>query len=176
MKKVWGILLNIFMVIAIFTGCGKQDTVVSESNGPDVVYENSDEDYAAEEKTENDSEENIEDFEGFTLSGYNYKAESNGVYIVSTSGTSLYGLVNSKGEFVIPAEYDEMNFDGNGKILLKVEGKWGVYDTDGNEILPFEYDYISTGFQNYHVQKDGVDLIIDSNGASCIIKSVDVEN
>lgn len=169
MKKMLVILLNVFVAATMFTGCGKQDTSVLEKNDQESVSVSSEFEESVNSSGESDIVE--DDFEGFNLDGYSYEAESNGFYIVSTYGTSLYGLVNSKGDIVIPAEYDEMKFGSNDRVLLKVEGKWGVYDTDGKEVLPFVYDDIAAGVHNYYVKQDGNDMVIDSAGN--IVKQLD---
>lgn len=144
-------------------------TSVLEKNDQESVSVSSEFEESVNSSGESDIVE--DDFEGFNLDGYSYEAESNGFYIVSTYGTSLYGLVNSKGDIVIPAEYDEMKFGSNDRVLLKVEGKWGVYDTDGKEVLPFVYDDIAAGVHNYYVKQDGNDMVIDSAGN--IVKQLD---
>lgn len=169
MKKMLVILLNVFVAATMFTGCGKQDTSVLEKNDQESVSVSSEFEKSVNSSGESDIVE--DDFEGFNLDGYSYEAESNGFYIVSTYGTSLYGLVNSKGDIVIPAEYDEMKFGSNDRVLLKVEGKWGVYDTDGKEVLPFVYDDIAAGVHNYYVKQDGNDMVVDSAGN--IVKQLD---
>ena len=116
MKKMLVILLNVFVATTMFTGCGKQDTSVLEKNAQESVAVSSE----FEESVNSSEESNIveDDFEGFSLDGYNYEAESNGFYIVSTYGTSLYGLVNSKGDIVIPAEYRHVILNTSYSISL----------------------------------------------------------
>jgi len=64
-----------------------------------------------------------------------------------------WGIINSKGELVIDAVYDEIPDQGecdafslfcggNEDIIVVKDGKYGIVDLTGNEMLPFEYDYI----------------------------------
>ena len=109
------------------------------------------------ESTETVSDENIEEMPeaempeaemennmaGFSISGYTYEsggAAANGYYIVESSKSSLYGLVDAEGNFVIPAEYDEMEFAGRTEdrieVIVKIEGKYGVYDNKNQKVIP----------------------------------------
>lgn len=64
-----------------------------------------------------------------------------------------WGLINSKGDLVIDAVYDEIpdqsEYDafslfcgGNKDIIVVKDGKYGIADLTGKEMLPCEYDYI----------------------------------
>lgn len=135
------------------------------------------------ESTETVSDENIEEMPeaemennmaGFSISGYTYEsggAAANGYYIVESSKSSLYGLVDAEGNFVIPAEYDEMEFAGRTEdrieVIVKMEGKYGVYDNKNQKVIPMEYDLIRTGKINYLVTKDKTQSVWDFNG-NCI--------
>ena len=68
---------------------------------------------------------------------------------------------------VLPAEYDEMefvNFEDQILVKLKAEGKWGVYDGTGKEILPMEYDEIQEGNSRYLVTQDDRQKKVDCYG------------
>jgi len=72
------------------------------------------------------------------------------------------GFINKKGEYVIQPVYDDYDIGLNGlinkqnksslrKILnsvkfikVKKDGKWGIVDLTGKEIVPVIYDYISS--------------------------------
>ena len=151
MKKKATILLMGLLTVAIFNGCGNKDTSKDISVVDTAVTETQSE---QECETVSEAQEEVsteDDTQGFVLSGYKFRSEKNGFYIVSIEGLPFYGMVNAKGDFVIPAEYDEMEFAQNGNVLLKLEGKWGVFDTEGKEVLPFEYQEISAGINNYYV-------------------------
>ncbi|WP_297288833.1 WG repeat-containing protein [uncultured Flavonifractor sp.] len=48
----------------------------------------------------------------------------------------LYGFVDTKGEWVIPAQYIEVKYFRDGYAALKQEGGWGVIDTTGKLVIP----------------------------------------
>ena len=55
----------------------------------------------------------------------------------------FYGVINLQNKEVIPIIYEEMLMDSN-LVKLKKDGKWGLFDFNGKQILPIEYDAIST--------------------------------
>lgn len=48
----------------------------------------------------------------------------------------LYGFVDTKGEWVIPAQYIEVKYFRDGYAAVKQEGGWGVIDTTGKLVIP----------------------------------------
>lgn len=78
----------------------------------------------------------------YTCSSKNFDEETN-LAVVESSATQKWGVINKKGEVVIPLEYQEGTDISNGKIIAKKEGKWGILDTTGKVLLPFEYDYMN---------------------------------
>lgn len=72
-----------------------------------------------------------------------------------------YGMINYKGESVIPCIYDELNaftLDGQTYYIATAGGRAGII-TDANEImLPFEYNRLDRGYygtSNLFVAKKG---------------------
>jgi len=63
-----------------------------------------------------------------------------------------FGLMTRKSEIVIQSKYQEIVLVdlGNKNILAKVRryNKWGLVDTNGNEVVPCSYDFIGDT-QNY---------------------------
>jgi hypothetical protein len=57
---------------------------------------------------------------------------------------NLYGLLSIEGEVLTDAIYEKVSSLNNkpGVILVKQDGKYGVLDTKGNEIIPTKYDSI----------------------------------
>ncbi|MCM1302271.1 MAG: WG repeat-containing protein [Bacteroides cellulosilyticus] len=57
------------------------------------------------------------------------------------SGDGLkWGLLNKRGELVIPMKYDAMSIVSEGVICVRVNDKWGYVDIAGHEITPLKYD------------------------------------
>lgn len=50
-----------------------------------------------------------------------------------------YTIVNAKGEKVIPEEYEDIVYYGEGQFRAKKNGKYGLIDATGKTIVPFEY-------------------------------------
>lgn len=78
----------------------------------------------------------------------------------------LYGYVNSKNEYIIPAKYEEAKDFKDGYAIVKKNDKWGIVDASGKETVSCSYD----SCRHYHgtiwvVQKgDYYGLISATNG------------
>lgn len=68
-----------------------------------------------------------------------------------------WGFIDGVGALVIPAIYDDVDFDENNQLLnyysfrggfapVRLNGEWGVIDRIGETVLPFEYDIFSQVF------------------------------
>lgn len=189
-KRILVLMLALTIPFSVM-GCGGKEEKVGISDSVEATDSGSVEKEQTEEvdnsleSTETVSDENIEEMPeaelknnmaGFSISGYTYEsggAAANGYYIVESSKSSLYGLVDAEGNFVIPAEYDEMEFAGRTEdrieVIVKMEGKYGVYDNKNQKVIPMEYDLIRTGKINYLVTKDKTQSVWDFNG-NCIKK------
>ncbi len=49
------------------------------------------------------------------------------------------GLIDTLGNLVLPIEFQEIQRHAD-HLLLKKEGKWGLFDSGYKEVLPFKYD------------------------------------
>lgn len=81
----------------------------------------------------------------------------------------LFGFMSQKGEQIIPCQYSfAYPFDQRYKIAIvqKTNGKWGGIDTQGNTVIPFEYDVANDVFVNGKnaVIKDRSLVFIDTKG------------
>lgn len=109
-------------------------------------------------------------------------------FIVATKDNSsqklYYGLIDSKGQSIIPIQYEELDpyilaYSGNRELTVynknwrfKENGKYGVMKPFGEVVLPAEYEEIEVNKRNtwYHqddflsLKKEGLyGLIIDKN-------------
>ncbi len=99
-------------------------------------------------------------------------------FIVKDSETSKYGYINTRGIAKIPLEYDTLGLISAGtiydrglnytedKVIAKKDNKYGVIKlSNGDEILPFNYDNIYLGENNYYViREDKSYYLIDKDG------------
>lgn len=81
----------------------------------------------------------------------------------------LFGFMSQKGEQTTPCQYSfAYPFDQRYKIAIvqKTNGKWGGIDTQGNTVIPFEYDVANDVFVNGKnaVIKDRSLVFIDTKG------------
>ena len=81
----------------------------------------------------------------------------------------LFGFMSQKGEQIIPCQYSfAYPFDQRYKIAIvqKTNGEWGGIDTQGNTVIPFEYDVANDVFVNGKnaVIKDRSLVFIDTKG------------
>jgi len=54
------------------------------------------------------------------------------------SGKKNYGIISTQNKVLLPTEYDEIKAD-TGVLIFKKNGKWGLADKTGKELLPAEY-------------------------------------
>lgn len=99
------------------------------------------------------------------------------VAFIATNSSDKVGIVDTKGEIVIPFEYDDLAYSFGGgdvtdysyeknMITASKDGKWGVITLDkGKTKVEFEYDDIY--FNDYDAlvaKNEGLWYLIDMNG------------
>ncbi len=60
--------------------------------------------------------------------------------VVSKQGN--YGVLNGKGDWIIPADYQAITILPNLVLAAKKENRWGLLDSKGKVLLPLTYDKI----------------------------------
>lgn len=64
--------------------------------------------------------------------------------MVNTKNGTLYGYINSTGNFIIKPQYTQaMNFTENGTAIISKDGLWGLIDSTSRYIVKPTYDYIN---------------------------------
>ncbi len=63
--------------------------------------------------------------------------------IVLTKKNRQLGLIDARGNPILPNNYNEIHFYADNRYRVNVEGKWGIVATGGEVIMPFQYDYIA---------------------------------
>lgn len=53
-----------------------------------------------------------------------------------------FGWVDSTGTEILPPIYENVNYFRNGLFPVKLDGKWGVIEKNGNVVINFKYDLI----------------------------------
>lgn len=82
--------------------------------------------------------------------------------------TSLNGKLgfNKDGQVKIKNDYEQIEYDDTNKIiLLEKNGKFGLYDLDGNMILPVQYEDMELAGKIITASKDGKKIVFDANGS-----------
>ena len=69
---------------------------------------------------------------------YNYGAI---VDYISIENNSKYGILDTLGQIVLEANYDDISYDGF-RYLVKIAGKSGMRDAKGKELIPTCFDKI----------------------------------
>ena len=77
--------------------------------------------------------------------GYDVISYSNGVILLkSVGGNVKYGYMDYTGAWIVPPELEDAKPFVEGLAPAESGGKWGVFDTAGNVVIPFAYDSIQT--------------------------------
>lgn len=150
MKKVKTILLGSAVICGILVsicGCGK----ITEENG--TSYSDTTEDKKRDAETEEARIEETEEMvsadliENGLIFSTEYEVEDycQGCFIISKNDGLLYGVIDMKGEEILPIKYDDIEFlnkdrvkDGIDTILYlqtKYENEYTVINSMGQEIL-----------------------------------------
>jgi len=66
--------------------------------------------------------------------------------LIITEQNGKYGIVNKKGEVIIPFKYDFISSIGEGLIAVKLK-KWGFIDKTDEVVIPFRYDDMISPFR-----------------------------
>ena len=82
----------------------------------------------------------------FTLAeGYDVISYSDGLILLKTGGgDSKYGFMDYTGAWIVQPELEDAKPFVEGLAPVKSGGKWGVVDTGGRTVIPYEYDSIQT--------------------------------
>lgn len=87
--------------------------------------------------------------------------------LASAKRNNKWGFINSEGKFVIPSQYDKVDyFRPSSLCAVQKNGKWGFIDKTGKEIIPIIYQEVDQQMQdvNVIVKKNGKWAIFDNLG------------
>lgn len=89
--------------------------------------------------------------------------DDNYVYLI-TYNNGKAGILKN-GQTLIENAYENIEFDSTNNILvLQQNAKQGVYDLEGNMILPIQYENIIFAGKYLNAEKDGNLLVFDTTG------------
>ena len=92
-----------------------------------------------------------------------YYSFENGIAILDAPVTGLKGAINKEGKWVLPMEFVNIFYPGENGFIKVYDGHhWGLYDSDGGELFPIEYDdiYYDNGFEGVFKLKDGIKQLV----------------
>ncbi len=82
-------------------------------------------------------------------------------------GGLLMGLIDRDGHTVIPAEYDDLSWDGSRYAYVDRDGRHGCLDRTGRVVVPLEYDWIGEFDYGFAlVAREGRYGYVDETGAT----------
>lgn len=107
-----------------------------------------------------------------TIDGYSFgsSCEKNTLlFPIRENTTELYGYANLQGDIIVKPQFEQAyDFDLNKYSIVVKNGKSGAIDTQGNIIIPFEYDrllHTSAHGQDYFsgLKNDKIGLLDTNN-------------
>ena len=92
-----------------------------------------------------------------------YYSFGNGIAILEEPETGLKGAINKEGKWILPMIYKNIFYPNENGYMKVYDGDhWGLYDSDGRQLFPIEYDdiYYDKGFEGVFKLKDGIKQIV----------------
>lgn len=87
------------------------------------------------------------------------------VAVSSAAGGALMGLIDRDGNMVIPAEYDDLSWDGSRYAYVDLDGRHGCLDRTGRVVVMPEYDGIGEFDNGFAVVwRDGLHGYVNEEG------------
>ncbi|MCH1783553.1 WG repeat-containing protein [Psychrobacter glaciei] len=96
--------------------------------------------------------------EGLAMVGNNQKQQFS-----QKDESKSWGYINTIGEEVISLHYEDARPFEEGLAPVRLNGKWGVIDFQENQIVPFEYDAISSFEDGYAIVARAHPKIVESS-------------
>lgn len=96
-----------------------------------------------------------------------YYSFDNGIAIMEAPTTGLKGAINKEGKWVIPMKYKNVFYPDDCGFIKVYDGyHWGLYDSNGNEVFPIEYDeiYYDLAQEGVFALKDGIKQLLSVSG------------
>lgn len=76
------------------------------------------------------------------------------------------GIIDSRGEFLIPPHYENAIIAGNGRIGLKIKGCWTMAEANGRPLCDFQYETLGAYYRSGQAvaRRKGQYLFINREG------------
>lgn len=101
------------------------------------------------------------------MSCHNSNWSSGELYPINSNG--VCGYINSKGEMVIPPQFDDADYFYDDVALVYIDGGIGYINKEGTFVVEPKY-YCGTFFSNgraFVMKDDGTIVCIDKEGNTC---------
>lgn len=161
MKKIFAFALTLILAINSLAACGKNEAADSGSTttAPNANTAAPGEPAGSTPKPESTPEQGGEaETPAPAADGRRLLFKSAGKpvaacenrFIVRNETGNLYALVDESGSYIMPLEYGAMSFEKTKRgwvVKAMSKGSFGVFDMDGNNLIPCEYTEI--GFNEY---------------------------
>ena len=97
--------------------------------------------------------------------GSNYDKYKDG-YLTFRNADDKYGIVDTEGNEVIRAKYDNIINLGKGEFAVNKNDKWGIVNTNDEEIIDFDYSgIVYFKLADNYVMKDGDEYLLIKKGS-----------
>ncbi len=97
-------------------------------------------------------------------------------YMIFTDGDGKWGIVDDKGEVVIRAKYDRLEYLGDGEFSAKKGDKYGIINAKDESIIDFDFkDCFFKMGDNYLVKDESGFVLLDRSGKE-IASFYDISN
>lgn len=96
-----------------------------------------------------------------------YYSFDNGIAILEAPETGLKGAINKEGKWILPMKYANIFYPNESGYMKVYDGDyWGLYDSEGNEVFPIEYDeiYYDLAQEGVFALKDGIKQLLSVSG------------
>jgi hypothetical protein len=90
-----------------------------------------------------------------------------GLWYFITPNDYLYGILDKTGKEILPAKYNQMEWDENAPLIrARIQNKWGAINDRFETVIPFEYSWVKGCGSNLfvHAQKGDKWLVINNEG------------
>ena len=108
--------------------------------------------------------------------GGHWDVLSDGLAPCLDESARLYGFVNTKGQWVIPAQYNSVEHFADGYAMVRKDSGWGVIDTTGKQVIPCSQPWLEHRGGPYFYSNAGQWLTADGSAVPAAASSYNGQN